>query len=129
MIKINLNALLIMTNVKNYRKLAINMMELIKLNVIQLKQITLIIYAILILIINASKEKKFVLIIRLEQSANPLRLKIIQNAFMKIQNASKKIYIKTVVNMTAKMMMNANLLNSKTKHISVFSLKVNAKKN
>ena len=129
MIKINLNALLIMTNVKNYIKLVINMMELIKLNVIQLKQITLIIYAILILIINALKEKKFVLIIRLEQSANPLRLKIIQNAFMKIQNASKKKYIKTVVNMTAKMMMNANLLNSKTKHISVFSLKVNAKKN
>ena len=129
MIKINLNALLIMTNVKNYIKLVINMMELIKLNVIQLKQITLIIYAILILIINALKEKKFVLIIRLEQSVNPLRLMIIQNAFMKIQNASKKKYIKTVVNMTAKMMMNANLLNSKTKHISVFSLKVNAKKN
>ena len=105
------------------------MMELIKLNVIQLKQITLIIYAILILIINALKEKKFVLIIRLEQSVNPLRLMIIQNAFMKIQNASKKKYIKTVVNMTATMMMNVNLLNLKTKHISVFSLKVNAKKN
>ena len=129
MIKINLNALLIMTNVKNYIKLVINMMELIKLNVIQLKQITLIIYAILILIINALKEKKFVLIIRLEQSANLLRLKIIQNAFMKIQNASKKKYIKTVVNMTATMMMNVTLLNLKTKHISVFSLKVNAKKN